>query len=88
MTTVARICSVCGKLHRREEPEFFNCRKEADPALNVIKDVEPHWSPATDSIVTSRSQIREGMKKHNLVEVGNEMSPRMRERAYEQKHRA
>ena len=72
MTTVARICSNCGKLHRLGDPDFETCGRGAERATYVMKDVEPHWSPATDSIVTSRSQIKEGMRKHNLIEVGNE----------------
>ena len=80
MVTVARICSNCGNLHRLGDADFETCKRPADKATMVVRDVEPHWSPATDSIVTSRSQIKEGMRKKGLIEVGNEKPDFMKNR--------
>ena len=71
MTTVARICSNCGKLHRVEEPEFHTCGRRDEPATMVIGDIEPVYNPPLDRIITSRSELRE-VRARGFEEVGNE----------------
>lgn len=39
----------------------------------VMKDIDPYKSMVTGEVITSRSQHREMLKKHNLVEFGNDM---------------
>jgi putative FmdB family regulatory protein len=38
----------------------------------VIADIQPYQSMATGEMITSRSQHREHLKAHGLIEVGNE----------------
>jgi hypothetical protein len=38
----------------------------------VMPDIEPYQSMADGSIIKSRSQHREHLRRHNCVEVGNE----------------
>lgn len=54
----------------------------------VIPDIEPYEGVGFDGspMVTSRSQHRELLKQHNVVEVGNEMPAWMKERKYERAH--
>jgi len=43
------------------------------PAPQVMRDIQEFRNVAVDgAVITSRSHKREMMKKHNLVEVGNE----------------
>ncbi len=41
-------------------------------APTVIGDIKPYKSMATGEMITSRSVHREHLKKHGLVEIGNE----------------
>jgi hypothetical protein len=60
----------------------------------IIKDIEPYRSPVDRSVIGSRTQHRDHLKRHRLVELGNEkVKPRPRpmpalgpdlRRAYEQ----
>lgn len=38
----------------------------------VIPDLQPYKSMATGEMITSRRQHRDHLRRHNLVEVGNE----------------
>jgi len=38
----------------------------------VMTDIQPYKSMATGELITSRSTHREHLKKHRLIEVGNE----------------
>ena len=38
----------------------------------VMSDIQPYKSMATGEMITSRSSHREHLKKHNLIEIGNE----------------
>lgn len=38
----------------------------------VMGDIEPYQSMATGEMITSRSQHREHLKRHHLVEIGND----------------
>ena len=45
----------------------------ADPnAPMVIPDIQPYQSMATGEIITSRSQHRDHLRQHKLIEIGNE----------------
>ena len=41
-------------------------------AYNIIRDIEPFQSPVDGSYVTSRSELREHEKKHNVRQTGND----------------
>ena len=57
--------------------------------LNIIMDIEPYQGVGFPGspMVTTRSQHRELLKRHNKIEVGNEMSTAMRERTRENTER-
>lgn len=49
--------------------------KQSMPALQpsyVMTDIQPYKSMVTGEMITSRSQHREHLKKHHLIEIGNE----------------
>lgn len=49
----------------------------ADPGYYVMPDISPYQSMADGSMITSRSHHREHLKRHHLIEIGNEkMTPR------------
>ena len=56
---------------------------------SIIMDIEPYQGVGFPGspMVTTRSQHRELLKRHNKIEVGNEMSTTMRERIRENKER-
>jgi hypothetical protein len=56
---------------------------------NIIMDIEPYRGVGFPDapMVTTRSQHRELLKRHNKIEVGNEMSTTMREKIRENKER-
>ena len=39
---------------------------------NIMKDIEPFQSPVDGSYVTSRSELREHEKRHNVRQIGND----------------
>lgn len=41
----------------------------------VISDIQPYRSMATGEMIGGRAQHREHLKKHGLIEVGNEKIP-------------
>lgn len=45
---------------------------DAQIGPQVIRDIEPYQSMVDGSMITSRSQHREHLKRHNCFEVGNE----------------
>jgi hypothetical protein len=52
-------------------------RKPVEKAFNktvltIIKDIEPFQSPVDGSYVTSRSELREHEKRHNVRQIGND----------------
>ena len=51
-------------------------KSEAGPraGLNLMRDIEPYQNMKDRGWITSRSQHREFLKKHNFVEVGNEQN--------------
>ena len=47
-------------------------RASGRKAHYVIKDIDPFRSPVDGSYVTSRSELREHEKKHNVRQIGND----------------
>ena len=45
----------------------------AEPKIHVVSDIGGYKSMADGSWISSRSQHREHLKRHNCFEVGNEM---------------
>jgi len=45
---------------------------EVSTGPQVIRDIEPYQSMVDGSMITSRSQHRDHLKRHNCFEVGNE----------------
>jgi|TARA_R110002153_G_scaffold97227_3_gene231905 hypothetical protein len=39
---------------------------------NIMKDIEPFLSPVDGTYVTSRSELREHEKRHNVRQIGND----------------
>ena len=54
--------------------------KTLSTAPIVMKDIEPYPSIITGEIIGSRSHHRAHLKQHHAIEVGNEMSPRQKEK--------
>ena len=50
----------------------------AEPKIQIVSDIGGYKSMADGSWISSRSQHREHLKRHNCFEVGNEM-PKPRE---------
>ncbi len=46
--------------------------REPQADFHVMPDIQPYQSMADGSMITSRSQHREHLAKHGLVEIGNE----------------
>jgi len=45
---------------------------EPGDTLQIIPDIEAYRSMADGSMITSRSEHREHLKRHNCIEIGNE----------------
>ncbi len=45
---------------------------------NVITDIKPYRSMQTGEMITSRSQHREHLKRHGLLEIGNEIAAHLK----------
>lgn len=45
----------------------------------IVPDIAPYQSIVTGETITSRARHREHLKRHDLVEVGNEMPKSLRE---------
>lgn len=50
--------------------EYYS--KPANHGPMVIADIQPYKSMATGEFIGGRAQHREHLKRHNLVEIGNE----------------
>lgn len=66
---------VTNKLIPYEEWEGPSTSKSA----YVAPDIQPYRSMITGEMITSRSQHREHLKKHNCFEIGNEVDAMMKE---------
>lgn len=49
----------------------------------ILPDIQPYKSMATGEMIGGRSQHREHMKRHNLIEIGNETKYLKNERKQE-----
>lgn len=54
------------------------CPASEERSHMVMSDIQPYQSMATGEMITSRSQHREHLKKHNLMEIGNEVKHLMK----------
>lgn len=45
---------------------------DSTAGIQVIRDIEPYRSMADGSMITSRSQHREHLRRQNCIEIGNE----------------
>lgn len=45
----------------------------AEPRVQLVSDISGYRSMADGSWISSRSQHREHLKRHNCIEIGNEM---------------
>ncbi len=60
--------------------EQYIARREAN-APYILPDIQPYQSMQTGEMITSRSQHREHLKQHGLIEIGNEINAAMRKQA-------
>lgn len=69
---------VLGRVIDKEEHLYLESKRHKNsrsslPSPQVMKDIEPFRNVAVDGkMITSRSQKREMMRQHGLIEVGNE----------------
>lgn len=56
----------------REEAWAMDQAERASRSPNIIKDIEPYKSPMTGEVIGGRSHHREHMRKHGVVELGND----------------
>jgi len=66
-----------GPVAEYEDDELVWSRDEnycagPEASIQVIRDIEAYRSMADGSMITSRSQHREHLKRHNCIEIGNE----------------
>ena len=83
-------CNKCGK-----EQEIYRPISEMDDLpkccgkkvsriismVSVIQDIKPYKSMVTGETISSRSAHREHLRRHKLVEIGNETEAHMKEAA-------
>lgn len=56
--------------------ETYQAPQRSDyPTPHIVKDIGAYRSPIDGSLITSRSQHRDHLKAHDLIEVGNERMP-------------
>lgn len=63
------------RLHPNYGGEDIVSRRSAVKAPYVMKDIGAYRSPIDGAMVTSRSEHREHLKTHDVIEVGNEHMP-------------
>lgn len=65
-----------GKLAEYEDEELVWVREEVEQEnkanYQIMLDIQPYKSMVDGSMITSRSQHREHLRRHNCFEVGNE----------------
>lgn len=80
-------CGTCGKRDEiyRAISEMDNLPNHCGQRMkrlivgaNVIADIKPYKSMQTGEMITSRSQHREHLKRHHLVEIGNEIAAHLK----------
>jgi hypothetical protein len=64
-----------GKLAEWQDDELIWVRETKSGSgkqVHVVRDIDPYKSMITGEMITSRSQHRDHLKRHNCIEVGNE----------------
>jgi len=64
-----------GLVAEYEDGTLIWARQEIDQLMqhvNLMVDIKPYKSMIDGSIITSRSQHREHLRRHNCIEIGNE----------------
>jgi hypothetical protein len=56
-------------------PEYQTAKRSDIAAPMVIRDIGEYQSPLDGQMITTRSQHRDHMRAHDVVEVGNERMP-------------
>lgn len=54
--------------------------KTGPARLQIMPDIAPYKSMVTGETITSRSKHREHLKRHSLIEIGNEVTAHMSQR--------
>lgn len=57
-----------------EKSEWYKSRVDVNAPM-VMNDIQPYQSMQTGEMITSRSQHRDHLKQHRLIELGNEKIP-------------
>lgn len=57
--------------HKRANAKHGS-KRSALPSPYVMGDTKEYWSPLSGQMVSSRATRREEMKRHDVVEIGNE----------------
>lgn len=68
-------CNVQQKMVSKDE--YYAGRAEVN-APTVMNDIQPYKSMQTGEIISSRSHHKEHLRKHGLIEIGNEKMPERR----------
>lgn len=68
----------CPKTHKLIPAEEWYSQRDFD-APYIQPDIAPYQSMATGEIIQSRSHHREHLKRHGLVEIGNEVDHHMKQ---------
>lgn len=67
------------KTHKLIPAEEWYSKQDVDAPM-VMTDIKPYRSMVDGSMIESRSQHREHLRKHQLVEIGNEVKHHMQSR--------
>lgn len=85
-------CEECGHYEEvvravaecRDLPEHCGAQmRRVYTPLPVMEDMKPYRSPLDGSIVSSRAEHRNHMRKHDVIEVGNEKLTRPMQKPYD-----
>lgn len=71
-----------GKLYEKGSPEHLALDKQS-AGYFVMEDMKPYKSPIDGEIISSRSHHRAHMRKHGVIEVGNERLNRPATKSYQ-----
>ena len=52
--------------------------------LHIVSDIQPFVSPIDKTLITSRSQVREHERKHNVYQIGNDWCGREKPKFWDQ----
>lgn len=75
---IGKVVELTGEVPRRQRTV------NSPVGFQIMPDIEPYRDVAIDGeMVTSRSQRREKLKRHGMIEVGNEAPPWLKDRLKE-----